>query len=355
MSLNIVNSFKITPPPPGIIGGWVELARTTLGSAATTVSVASIPDRRYYKVLVNTLGKNNSGVNLAYRYGVTTTTDSGSNYAYRYSVNGAADGAFTSSTSAGIGQPTNLPEFSVYYISNLSAQEKLIQGQHMLQNTAGAGTAPLRTEFVNKWVNTSNPMGFIEITTNGAFTFNSGSEVVVLGWDPADTHTTNFWEELASVELSVAGTLSSSFTAKKYLWVQAYLDTGQDSANEDHFLRLGSTTLDTGTNYSYRRSHNGAADATSTSQTGMQAAIGQATTGERTFVNLFIVNNSANEKLVIDHAIEVATAGAGTAPARQEMVGKWANTSNQADILGFRRGADSNYDAGSFLKIWGSD
>jgi hypothetical protein len=26
--------------------------------------------------------------------------------------------------------------------------------------------------------------------------------MVVLGWDPADTHTSNFWEELASVDLS---------------------------------------------------------------------------------------------------------------------------------------------------------
>jgi hypothetical protein len=35
-----------------------------------------------------------------------------------------------------------------------------------------------------------------------AGTFNTGSQkLVVLGWDPADTHTSNFWEELASVEL----------------------------------------------------------------------------------------------------------------------------------------------------------
>jgi hypothetical protein len=51
-----------------------------------------------------------------------------------------------------------------------------------------------------------------------------GSEVVVLGWDPADTHTSNFWEELASVDSRWSSKLSSgTFTAKKYLWVQCYI------------------------------------------------------------------------------------------------------------------------------------
>jgi hypothetical protein len=45
--------------------------------------------------------------------------------------------------------------------------------------------------------------------------------------------------------------------------------------------------------------------------------------------NMFIINNSANEKLVIAHVFDQNTAGAGTAPTREEAVGKWANTSAQ--------------------------
>ena len=36
----------------------------------------------------------------------------------------------------------------------------------------------------------------VEVVNTNAGSFDSGNEVVVLGWDPADTHTDNFWEEL---------------------------------------------------------------------------------------------------------------------------------------------------------------
>jgi hypothetical protein len=51
------------------------------------------------------------------------------------------------------------------------------------------------------------------------------------------------------------------------------------------------------------------------------------------FTNMFIVNNSANEKLIIAHTVYQNTAGAGTAPNRWEAVGKWANTSAQITAM----------------------
>ena len=59
--------------------------------------------------------------------------------------------------------------------------------------------------------------------------YGTNSECVVLGWDESDTHTNNFWEELASVDLGSAGDNLSSgtITAKKYLWVQAYLEDNE--------------------------------------------------------------------------------------------------------------------------------
>jgi len=334
---------------PETIGGWVELGRTILGSAASAVDVTGLSDKRYYMILVETqtVGQVNNYLRV---------NGAATNYSRRREDNGGGSDPSTGNTVMNFfgTSPDALPQFVVGYLANVATKEKFSQIWATNQNTAGASAAPNRTISVGKHAQTTNPIDQIS-AVNLSVSLDTGSEVVVLGWDPTDVHTTNFWEELASVELSVAGTLSASFTAKKYLWVQAYLDTGQDSANEDHFFRLGSTTLDTGANYAYRRSHNGAADATSTLQTGMQAAISQATTGERTFVNLFIINNSTNEKLVTSNAIEISSSEATTIPARQEMVGKWTNTSNQADILGFRRGSDSNYDAGTILKIWGSD
>jgi hypothetical protein len=41
----IMNPFRFGG---GGVGGWVELGRTTLGSAGDSISVASLPDKRYY-------------------------------------------------------------------------------------------------------------------------------------------------------------------------------------------------------------------------------------------------------------------------------------------------------------------
>jgi hypothetical protein len=42
----------------GGIGGWVELGRTTLGSAGDDITVSSLADKRYYMFLTSAL---NSG------------------------------------------------------------------------------------------------------------------------------------------------------------------------------------------------------------------------------------------------------------------------------------------------------
>jgi hypothetical protein len=73
------------------------------------------------------------------------------------------------------------------------------------------------------WRRNNDGAGEASTGSQSSIDINSvtNSEAVVLGWDPADTHTSNFWEELASVDLSggAADILDSgTFTAKKYLW-----------------------------------------------------------------------------------------------------------------------------------------
>ena len=71
--------------------------------------------------------------------------------------------------------------------------------------------------------------------------------------------------------------------------------------------------------------------------------------------SLFIINNSSNEKLVIAHQVDGNTAGAATAPDRRETVGKWTNTSNQANIIDFKNTTATNLTSSSILKVWGSN
>jgi len=180
-----------------------------------------------------------------------------------------------------------------------------------------------------------------------AGSYNTGSEVVVLGWDPADTHTTNFWEELASVELGSAGDILSSSTilAKKYLWVQVFTKaSGAINAK----VRFNG---DSSSNYAWRYNSNGSGESVSINDINIQPNIAN----ENAFYNIFIINNSANEKLCIAHTVDASAAGAANAPQRLEVAGKWITTGSQITEISFNNTAAGSYDTGSIIKVWGSN
>ena len=330
----------------GAVGGWKELARTTLGSASNTITVSSLPNKRYYMYLMNLSSDGNDGT----RFG-NGSVDTGFNYASRESRNGGADSTRTSSD----GFYNNLAggylkSLHVGYVANYSTKEKLAFVHGVGQNTAGAGNAPIRHESFGKWTNTSNSLNIIQGLDLGGGNNNSGDEVVVLGWDPADTHTTNFWTELGSGTASGSSqtldiTLSS---AKKYIMFMAHAVSGSAGFG----IRLGNGSLDTANNYSRRTSLNGGADGTGTSNSFIR--FGGPASGEKIFLTGYIINTSSKEKLVIAHYVDHNTSGAGNAPTRVELVGKWANTSNQFDHIGLFS-ETGNLNSISQLKVWGSD
>ena len=329
-----------------ISGGWKELARTTLGSAGDAISVASLADKRYYMVLGNHLPSGN------FRTTYRINNDSGSNYALRKSEDGNAENVTTSITDITSGNKDEATQyFDVSYLSNLSDQEKLIINHNMRGNTAGASNAPSRVEAVSKWANTSDAINRIDAINDQGGDYASGSELVVLGYDPDDTHTTNFWEELASVNATGSTTSfnSGTFTAKKYLWVQGYFTSSGSFTPQ---IRVGNSTIDTGSNYAGRRSYNGGSDVTATSQTEITLdGVGQDTP---VFFNGFIINNASKEKLAIFNCVKQNSAGAGNVPHRRETVFKWTNTSNQINIIEFLA-STGNIGSNGTMKVWGSN
>ena len=331
--------------PSGSVGGWVELGRVT----ASVGEVTGLANKRYLMVLGHHIqGSGNSGLGLQFN------GDTGSNYPRRYSGNGGTDATPTTETNVFIdtnGSTVSGKEwFTTMYIANKSDKEKLgIYHTVYNRNGLGAGQHPHRIEGVYKWTNTSNPISSIKFSDFNGTAMNAASEVVVLGWDPTDTHTTNFWGELASVDLSggSADVLDSgTFTAKKYLWVQAFME--QDGGTISGVLNFNN---DTGSNYARRRSSNGASDSTETAHTSIDVRGGET---KNRFENLFIINNASNEKLVIANMM-VPTAGAGTAPDRTEYVAKWANTSDQITSVKWTNGDAGSYGTSSIIKVWGSD
>ncbi len=69
---------------------------------------------------------------------------------------------------------------------------------------------------------------------------------------------------------------------------------------------------------------------------------------------MIIVNNASNRKLIICHINEGKT-GASTVPTRLEIAGKWANTSDQINVVEWRNPASNDYSTKSFIKVWGSN
>jgi len=330
-------------PVPATTGGWVELGRTTLGSAGDTITVSSLADKRYYMILSSEI---KSGTNSTPF--IRFNNDSGSNYARRYHVLG---GEYTNTSVDNIGMNISSSsghQFQVGYWANYASKEKLGIIHAVSQQTAGATTAPDRNEIAPKWANTSNAINRVDVINadSGTGDFDTGSEVVVLGWDPADTHTNNFWTQVGESTWSSGSSLPTVDLGGdyKYLWLQFW--TTSASVNRQS-LRLGDGSIDTGTNYATRYSENGGADVTSTSADHWICHNGN----KLEYCNMFIVNTT-NEKLAIMHVANTASNGAGSAPVRFEGVGKYTGASVIDQIQVYDT---TNNFTGGQIKVWGAN
>lgn len=328
---------------------WKELGRATLSSTGDTITTGTFTAKDNIMFLTHYTGTATAN----HRFG-NGTIDTGSNYAHRYSTNGGADSTGTSQSNGirtGYGT-TNEHGFIVGSITNQASYEKLLISHLVHDNgSTGAGNAPQRRETVGKWANTSNQINIAQVNNSdsGSGDFAVGSEIVVLGCDNDEADSgSNFWQELASVELSstVDEINSGTFTAKKYLWIQLNaIASGSISGSDLQF------NGDTGANYARRYSTNGAADATETSST----QIGGIGTGTgNSFVNWFVVNKSDKEKLVICEGM-YGSSGVSNAYNRREIVGKWSNTSSQITSIKVKENTTGGWTNGTTLKVYGAD
>ena len=72
------------------------------------------------------------------------------------------------------------------------------------------------------------------------------------------------------------------------------------------------------------------------------------------YYTIFVQNEADKEKLFICEGTSNNGNGAGNAPRRRELAGKWANTSSnitQVNVVDHYAG--SNFAAGSYITVWG--
>lgn len=326
----------------GVIGGWKELERTTLGSAGDTIDVTSLADKRYYMILADMIL---TGTTVSH---IRLNADSGVNYATRLSANGATDATATPSNRIFSTHNTkaSVSRFIAGYISNFSTKEKLGIYNVNENVTTGASNVTARIDGVGKHVQTSNPITSVKAFNDESGDFAIGSEVVVLGWDPADIHTTNFWQQLVFGGTITSGNLSTgTFAAKKYLWIQAWVDP---STSADCNLTINN--ISASSSYAFRRSINGAADTTQTSQNTMDA---ESSLSIPMLLNIFMVNNGTNEKIGIANTVRQGTVGAANAPDRREWGFKDSSATQATELdLDLTSGI---FGASSLINVYGSD
>jgi len=261
---------------------------------------------------------------------------------------GGADNA-NATINAGVTEVNGLavPIISVGFMRNIATLEKLHYWFSTGQNAAGAANVPRRSNGANKWDNASVVVDQIATLTGGATNW-TGGELLILGWDENQTHTPdeNFWQLLASETLTgTDSNVQMTVAAKRYLWAQAYI---KPTAALIPWLRFNNVS--TGTPYANRQGDDGT-ETTTASQN--QMAIG---TSESTpqFVNMFILNVSALEKLVVAHSVSQQTAGEANTPSRRMMATKHALTGSQITEVDFVS-STSSFASGSVFKVWGAD
>ena len=330
--------------PSSAVGGWVELGRSTLQSAGDTMEVTGLANKKYLMLLSRRIASGNMQVQP------TFNGDTQTNYSYRRINDGGSD------LTSGINKNYianyngwNTTEFNVAYVSNTLNSDKLLIGHTVSDRGA---SAPSRNECYGKWTG-SSVISSIETNNTETGNLDTDSELVVLGWDPSDTHTTNFWEELASVNAtgSTATFNTGTFTAKKYLWIQCWYKASGGGLNAG--LQVGNNSISS-SSYSWRSNQNGSEGTGSGSSIILDS--GTTDSGETGFANIFVMNKSNTRKyFIIDQISEIASS-AGTPPNRRQTVGQWDNTSDQINIVGlYDAGTGGNFTSSSLIKVWGSN
>ena len=339
----IQGSSTLSSAPPQT--SWKEIGRTTLDSAGDSINVTSLPAKDNIMILAHGIGTGSTSTSTQFN------ADTGANYTNRWSDNGGADGNDGTTGVTRIYSDNATASTNTFYVgnvTNISNQEKLGIWNNVSGATEGSGYAPSRREMVGKWSNTSSQISSVNVFNGESGDYASGAEVVVLGCDNDEADSgTNFWQELANVELTSTGDDidSGTFTAKKYLWVQIKSNKTGSPEGKIQFNN------DAGANYAERHEDNFGTDYTNINRSWIDDYVMNGTGGG--FLNMFIINESSKEKIAIVQS--QSNPSGNNAPFSYKGGFKWANTSAQITSIKLFNTHSGDWTSGSSIKVWGSD
>lgn len=321
------------------VGGLKELGRHTLGSNNATLDVSSLANKRYLQFLIHALPNATSSI----EYNINN--DTSALYARRISNDFGADATANTLTTISENFSNNAPKMVVGHISNYASKTKLLQTWHSeaLANSLGVGSRLNQTS--GKYYELTTAINRLTATCNGS-TFASGSELIVLGIDPADTHTNNFWTD-SGASTTLGGTSSNvqlSVGAHKWYMIYAYI---KPTASLQPYLRFSN---DSSSVYNYTYSEDGASSAGSDNDTKIKIGRSVAT---NQFIVLFIDNYTSAKKHVVAFCADANSAGVANVPHRWITNGACTLTT-QATEIDFVP-STSTFASGSKFAVWYGD
>ena len=158
---------------------WEELKSVSLSSGADTLDTGSFTSKKYLWIQAFI------PEGAAHQGYIYFNNDTGANYARRGSINGGSDITGAPDDEINWSHDTNSAKYLNMFVINKSDKEKLCIAEYMDYNSAGAGNAPNRIEWVYKWANTSAQISSVKLYNqeNSSTDFPSGTLLKVWGFD----------------------------------------------------------------------------------------------------------------------------------------------------------------------------
>jgi len=159
-----------------------------------------------------------------------------------------------------------------------------------------------------------------------------------------------FWAEVARETLSVASTTIdlTSIPFHKYyrIIVSLVMETGSMNGN----YRWNG---DTGTSYSWVFSAQYGTTLTTVNATSI--ALDQASSSERLFGEMWVLNVADQEKLAVWRTQQEVATGSASAPDVIDLTSKWTNAIDPIDQITIVTGVAGKFDIGSSIIVLGAD
>lgn len=156
---------------------WAKNGTTTLGSAGDDLDITTLTEQKFNVYLSHTIASGDIGIQF------TFNNVGGTSYADRNSVDGGADSTNTNGSNIGAsGGGATGDGFAVMYVTDISGEEKLLIGNNVQSNTAGAGTAPRRKEFVGK-TSATTAITRLDETNGETGSYDTDSNLSAIGSD----------------------------------------------------------------------------------------------------------------------------------------------------------------------------